>query len=246
MKRSGIFIIIGIVIFAVGILSVFNWQTRAFFARIIYDITHENPAVNTTSEIDAVLNDFEKVAYKHLEETYVVQTKSDIPKYKNMLRDRKYIILPNTHFYKKIVGDFRIMDFVGKDKIFRNCVLGKQPTMFWLIDKKLLYKILELQNELDRQGYNKNGFRVSYGHRHPQLNEAVNGAGKSKHIQGIAVDIVIGDVNNDGGFTQEDKSIVLEILEKKVIKNKGGIGRYPGTKTVHFDTRGYKARWDSY
>jgi hypothetical protein len=39
---------------------------------------------------------------------------------------------------------------------------------------------------------------------------------------------------------------VLDLLEKEIIKSSGGIGRYPGTRAVHFDVRGYKARWDSY
>jgi uncharacterized protein YcbK (DUF882 family) len=75
-------------------------------------------------------------------------------------------------------------------------------------------------------------------------NEAVNGVENSRHILGQAIDIVIGDINRDGGYTVEDKQIVLDILEDKVIRNAGGVGRYPGTRTVHFDTRGFRARWD--
>ncbi len=44
----------------------------------------------------------------------------------------------------------------------------------------------------------------------------------------------------------EQKEIVIDLLETKVIKNKGGIGKYPGTKIVHMDVRGYRARWDTY
>lgn len=46
--------------------------------------------------------------------------------------------------------------------------------------------------------------------------------------------------------TAEDKQIVLDFLDKEIIGNKGGIGLYPGTKAVHFDVRGHRARWNSY
>jgi len=42
------------------------------------------------------------------------------------------------------------------------------------------------------------------------------------------------------------KKIILDILENKVIGDQGGIGRYPGTMSVHFDVRGFKARWDKH
>ncbi len=96
------------------------------------------------------------------------------------------------------------------------------------------------------QGFNETGFVVLSGFRSPAHNEAVGGASQSRHLLGQAIDIYIYDINNDGRSTQEDKSIVLDILEKEIIKDKGGIGKYPGTMNVHFDTRGYRARWDSY
>jgi uncharacterized protein YcbK (DUF882 family) len=64
-------------------------------------------------------------------------------------------------------------------------------------------------------------------------------------LYGRAADLVIKDINNDGKKNQEDKTIALEILEK-IVGDKGGMGLYPGTMTIHIDCRGYKARWDSY
>lgn len=58
--------------------------------------------------------------------------------------------------------------------------------------------------------------------------------------------MVIKDVNQDGQYTDDDKQLVIDLLERKIIKNQGGIGKYPGTRVVHMDVRGYKARWDSY
>ena len=63
-------------------------------------------------------------------------------------------------------------------------------------------------------------------------------------IVGEALDLRINDINDDGRRTQADKQIVLDLLEQHIIKDKGGIGKYPGTMSVHFDVRGYKARWD--
>ena len=115
-----------------------------------------------------------------------------------------------------------------------------------MIDEKLPKAVLSLQQELRKLGHDHNGFKITYGHRSPIKNELVKGAKSSKHIMGQAVDIVINDIDRDGKYTEKDKNIVLDIAERIVIGNKGGIGRYPGTRTVHLDVRGSRARWDSY
>lgn len=105
--------------------------------------------------------------------------------------------------------------------------------------------MLDLILTLDEQGYDKYGFTVRESHRPPRYNAARGGASKSQHIWGTAVDIVIRDINKDGTADQTDKKIVLEIMEK-IVGNEGGLGKYPGTMTVHFDCRGHRARWDDY
>lgn len=89
-------------------------------------------------------------------------------------------------------------------------------------------------------------FDIREAFRPPRLNRDDGGASRSRHIYGEAVDLVIGDINRDGTANAADKAIVLELLEHKFVRNKGGIGRYPGSQTVHFDFRGKRARWDSY
>ena len=41
------------------------------------------------------------------------------------------------------------------------------------------------------------------------------------------------------------KDIGLKVLED-LVGDRGGVGLYPGTSTIHIDTRGYRARWKSY
>ena len=99
---------------------------------------------------------------------------------------------------------------------------------------------------LKDKGHNPYAFRIRNGFRHPAYNKLVSGANKSRHIAGEAIDLHIKDINRDGKYTEKDKAIVIDILEKQVIRGEGGIGKYPGTRAVHFDVRGYRARWDTY
>jgi uncharacterized protein YcbK (DUF882 family) len=56
----------------------------------------------------------------------------------------------------------------------------------------------------------------------------------------------VGDINRNGIANAADKKIILDILEQKIIGNTGGLGLYPKSDVVHFDTRGYRARWNSH
>ncbi len=73
---------------------------------------------------------------------------------------------------------------------------------------------------------------------------------KSRHIVGDAIDIVVMDVNKDGEANYKDVEIVKTMLENEVMGQNGGIGTYPNAygflsrQMVHFDCRGYVARWE--
>lgn len=41
----------------------------------------------------------------------------------------------------------------------------------------------------------------------------LNYYGNSRHLIGQAVDIIVGEINKDGKYTDEDKQIVLDILD---------------------------------
>lgn len=77
-----------------------------------------------------------------------------------------------------------------------------------------------------------------------------SGAAKdSRHLVGDAIDFIVFDVNNDGISNNKDVEIVFDILDKEIIKNKGGIGTYKNEHSfinrqmIHIDCRGYRARW---
>jgi uncharacterized protein YcbK (DUF882 family) len=107
----------------------------------------------------------------------------------------------------------------------------------------VLHKFLDLILGLGAKGYDKYALKIKDGFRYPRFNNRTGGVRLSQHIYGRAIDLSVGDVNRDGKFTEADKKIILFMLENDIIKNSGGVGHYPGTNVVHFDTRGYKARW---
>lgn len=67
---------------------------------------------------------------------------------------------------------------------------------------------------------------------------------------GDAIDFIVFDINRDGKSDKHDVDIVLNILDKEIIKSKGGIGTYKNENSfidkqmIHIDNRGYRARWN--
>lgn len=89
--------------------------------------------------------------------------------------------------------------------------------------------------ELIRQVFDKPVI-ITSGYRSPEHNKKVGGAPNSKHIQGIAADIVVKGV---------EPSSVYDLLDK-TFPNYYGLGLYERDYTtgwVHVDVRGDKARW---
>lgn len=222
------------------------WRVRDLVYGKVY--AESGPSIQTKGQIDEVLASFEKISFSQLPQTYLKQTQSDQAPFRNMLRNRSYLLLKKDDIYRKIVGTYSIRSFIAKDRAYKKHIMswGKSEGVYWLIDKKLLYKFLELQQKLKEQGHNPHALRVVNGYRSPQYNKAIGGASQSRHIVGEAVDILVKDVNRDGKANQLDKKIILEILDQEVIGMMGGIGKYPGTMSVHFDVRGRKARWDTF
>jgi len=209
--------------------------------QFLYDRSHNNLSLSKPSEISNFLKEFPILEYNNLDKDYLEETRSGEKKYKIILSSCNYRIIKRDDFFKKIVGNFRIKDFVCQDGAYRECLSKHNKEFYWLIDEKLLQAVNNLQTSLKNKGYDHEAFYIKSGHRHPKRNVEVKGASSSRHIKGQAVDIYIKDINKDGKYTSEDKKIILQILEDEVIGNKGGIGRY-----VHMDVRGKRARWDSY
>ncbi len=225
--------------------SLQNWRSREQLLQLYYDVSTQQKEVQSHFKIDELLAELETIPYTQLEEEYQDYTKSNTKKYKSLLQDKQYVQLQREDFFTFIVDDIRINELLAKDKYYKDCLFDKDKTYNWLIHPKLLHKLLELCQALEREGYDSRAFTVVNGHRHPQYNENVGGASKSRHLQGEAIDISIGDIDGDGRYSESrDKGIVLDLLEHEIIQSEGGIGRYPGSRSVHFDVRGYKARWD--
>ncbi|HYG52988.1 MAG TPA: hypothetical protein VD905_18945 [Flavobacteriales bacterium] len=201
----------------------------------------------TRKGIDSVLGLLPTVDFKALDSTYLCYSDPE-NKFCRKLASQQYYMVKGDQVFWPLVGKYRIGDFMTPDRYYTQNMreLCAGHTQYWLVDKKMLYMMLDLILALDEKGYNKYGFRVNIGHRHPAWNDGTpNSAKFSQHIYGRAVDISVRDIDNDFVVTQQDKEIVLTLLEK-IVGSKGGIGKYPGSMGIHFDSRGTKARWDQH
>lgn len=136
------------------------------------------------------------------------------------------------------------------------------PTLiFWIqavslsgVDPKVIEYKKELKSQLKKDGFKAN-FIITSAKRWKWHNDFLvkTGSGASKtsqHLHGRAIDIMVLDINGDWKCNSKDVDIVYNILDKKIIKNKGGIGTYYkkagnffDRQMVHFDARGKRARW---
>jgi len=223
-----------------------NWRARDAIYAIQYDLFNENERVIDEQQIEAIVNALETINYDDLDQAYLDYTKSDQQKYKNLVKKLTYYKIKRSDLNKKIAGNFRLKEFICKDLYYEECIMKDRDDIICIFNKKIFFKTLELQKELEKLGHDKDAFRIVNGHRHPAYNENIGGAKLSRHIKGEAVDIVVEDVDQNGYINKKDKDIILDLLENKIIKDKGGIGLYPGSGNVHYDVRGTKARWNSY
>lgn len=210
-----------------------------------YDAETRQKEIETKHQIDSVLSSFKQVAYKNLPKSYREYTDSG-EAHRSLLQDKRYYQICGKDIYKYLVGRFRVKDFLSRDKYYHQCRLVPSDSckQFLLIDPRVLHATLELMDALEKRGLDRYGFTIRLAHRHPRFNRDEGGVKGSRHIRGQAIDIQVRDVNRDGRITYDDKELVLDILENTVIRDKGGVGRYPHSMVVHYDTRGYRARWD--
>ena len=134
--------------------------------------------------------------------------------------------------------------FIGLVWIYACSLIG--------VNKEVKKHFSKLKIEIIKQNYRPNFYVIS-GRRwkldNYLLSKMGGAASKSRHKKGEAIDLIIFDVNNDGISDAEDVDIIYDILDKKIIGNKGGIGTYKNENVffykqmVHFDSRGSKARW---
>jgi uncharacterized protein YcbK (DUF882 family) len=120
-----------------------------------------------------------------------------------------------------------------------------------LVNPIIVSYYTQLKETLKQEGY-KDRMVVVCTKRSTWVNYILNKISqaelKSRHLKGEAIDILVGDVNSDGRTNGQDVDIVFYLLDIKIIKDQGGIGTYKNKsplikQMVHFDCRGYKARW---
>lgn len=93
-----------------------------------------------------------------------------------------------------------------------------------LVNEDALDKLQALRDKVGKP------FHVNSGYRSPEHNSAVGGAPNSKHMEGIAFDISLSNL---------DRQI---LYQEAMAHGFNGIGQYPSF--MHIDTRQNKARWD--
>lgn len=221
-------------------LSITQAHCLSTVSPFIYDVLNDNQKVTTKKQIDDIFSRLEKINVSKLPKDYLEKTGLNRKKYRYARKNKVFYLVPTGMLPIKILGNNRISDLVSIEPLVNN----KVPL---LIDKKVLYKYIEMYKILKSKGYNADDIKITAGHRHPEHNDRVGGAYTSKHIIGQALDFDVGDIDNNGVADIKDKMIVYEILNKKVIKSKGGIGKYSwDPHGLHIDVRGHKARWDSF
>jgi len=250
IKMSKPYIIL-IVLFAIPLVSVL-FITK-IFNKDFHTSNRRFEPTDTISEvlsyegIDSVLNLFEKTVFENLDKDYVSYLGYDTYKYTSKMYGRMFYKIFNKDTSRALVGKYTVGNFLPKDEVFYKEIKPDDSSYFQYLcmEKEILYNFLDLILLLREKSYNDD-FRIKDGFRYPSFNDRIGGAQYSQHVYGLAIDIYVGDVDGDGTINKDiDKEIVLDLLDKKIIKNKGGIGRYPWSTVVHFDLRGYKARWDS-
>ena len=121
-----------------------------------------------------------------------------------------------------------------------------------LANKETVSYYKKLKKILRDKGYKSRLLVIStkrFGfHNKIQVNYS-GAASKSRHLKGDAIDFLVFDINNDGKRNFTDVNIVTEILEREIMKGKGGIGTYINERPfidrqmVHIDCRDGKGRW---
>ncbi len=144
------------------------------------------------------------------------------------------------------VKKFLVLLFVllGLSLIYTSSLIG--------VDRTARAYLLELKQELREQGNSPNFFVFS-GKRIKLHNDLLHhfggAASQSRHLLGQAIDLIILDINGDGTSDGQDVDIVYDLLDKKIIRDNGGIGVYKNERgffnrqMLHLDCRGTRARW---
>lgn len=212
----------------------------------VYDQKTGQKPVMTHKKLDEVLSGLRRVSYDDLPESYKKFAQFEAHPEIDYHSEQFYLIHPDS-IYQFLVGKCRVYKLVPNDKLRKGSVSGKyQNDLIFLIKPEVVHKLLDLILLLKEKGYDPFAMELISGFRHPRHNDKIKGHRQSQHMMGNAIDIRIGDIDKNGKIEKKDKWIVYDILDKELIKDQGGIGRYPQHMALHFDLRGYHERWDDF
>ncbi|MEL7424599.1 MAG: D-Ala-D-Ala carboxypeptidase family metallohydrolase [Bacteroidota bacterium] len=242
LRQSGITVLLILFLFLLTVWLVPS--ARMAVEAGLYDVLEGNEYVEKEEDAKAIFSQFSTIPASDLPAWYREKNGMNEAPFQKMCSKMKFYQLTKRETYQKIAGNVRLIDLLSRDEDFHKLHYFSKESTYLGIDERVVYRLIALQDALARSGYDPDALVVRFGHRHPRLNKEIGGASKSRHIVGEAIDISIDDVNYDGSYSEEDKAIVLDLCERDIIGKRGGLGRYPGTRSIHIDVRGYRARWD--
>jgi uncharacterized protein YcbK (DUF882 family) len=148
--------------------------------------------------------------------------------------------------YQSIGHGVKLYQLLTPDRLIgrRIRIPNLAKTQYLILSPRVFEVYGELRDVLEANGFDAQEIKITSAFRNPEYNALVNGASCSQHQVGTALDVVVGDINGDGKANQQDRQVVVDVLEHQLIKNNGGMGSYKNfPQLVHFDVRGKRARW---
>jgi uncharacterized protein YcbK (DUF882 family) len=124
----------------------------------------------------------------------------------------------------QITNNFHLIEFHSKDG-------SPMPDHVLQNVAELARNLQILRNEIGKP------IHINSGYRSPEHNRRIGGVPNSFHTKGMAADIVVR------GISPRKLSKIIRKLISQGKMEKGGIGLY--NTFVHYDIRGYNARWDN-
>lgn len=129
-----------------------------------------------------------------------------------------------------------------------------------ILRANLLVALERILEEVNRSGFEAESLFIMSGYRTPFYNRAIGNVANSRHIFGDASDIfvdqdpkddVMDDLDGNGVIDEDDNVVLSGIIDRALQRTGtgfvGGMGEYPANTAhgpfVHFDLRGYRARW---
>jgi hypothetical protein len=244
MKVNKIVLILSLSFILIAALTVFLVFRNTIFFHRLNDDMKVRPSVESEQEINRIISKLERVPISKLPKEFSESGYFSKTEFQAYFQGRYFYKLSMEQAMGKIVDNWRIIDFISGDQK-NQWFYSLDKELYWLMDKKVLIAFLQLKKKMEEKDLDWDAIRLNSANRSPYWNGVVGGAAYSRHLCGDAIDFSVGDVDKNGITNYEDKLKVLELCEL-IIGDKGGIGLYPKTQAIHIDTRGRRARWNSY